>query len=203
MLRPFGLSVMDSASADALESETLRRGTRFSASRPSLQRLPRLVYYRSTAETANAVLSLVRPRSGRRGVVEAGRCCALLDRAESVDALADAHDEAHTRHAELQAELRGGSHAEAVLPSGEGRHAGGAVGTAAATATADLVRQGPTIICTAVLYDDLLRQVRVWARLGHSPLEIQTELDARFARVADVLNSMRQPSGSGGSGKAR
>ena len=43
------------------------------------------------------------------------------------------------------------------------------------------------IICTAVVYDDLLRQVRVWARLGHSPTEIQSELDERFSRVANVL----------------
>ena len=46
---------------------------------------------------------------------------------------------------------------------------------------------GVHIICTAVVYDDLLRQVRVWARLGHSPTEIQSELDERFSRVANVL----------------
>ena len=63
---------------------------------------------------------------------------------------------------------------------------------------------GPIMrICTAVLYDDLLRQVRVWARLGHSPTEIQDELDSRFRRVATVLEAMavsRKAKGTVGNG---
>lgn len=33
-------------------------------------------------------------------------------------------------------------------------------------------------------------QVRAWARLGHSPSEIQSELDARYGRVGAVLESI-------------
>lgn len=44
------------------------------------------------------------------------------------------------------------------------------------------------VVDCSVIYDDLLRQVRVWARLGHSAAEIQAELDARFQPVSDVLD---------------
>lgn len=38
-------------------------------------------------------------------------------------------------------------------------------------------------ICSSVLFDDLFRQVRTWARLGHSAQEIQNELDSRFDAI--------------------
>ena len=41
------------------------------------------------------------------------------------------------------------------------------------------------VLCTAVLYDDLLRQVRGWVRIGHSGAAIQKELDARFGYIMD------------------
>jgi hypothetical protein len=41
---------------------------------------------------------------------------------------------------------------------------------------------------SAVLYDDVLRQCRVWARLGHSAKEIQQELDARYDRIGDAVS---------------
>ena len=37
------------------------------------------------------------------------------------------------------------------------------------------------------------RQVRVWARLGHSPSSIQDCLDARFAPINDVLSKVKGP----------
>lgn len=40
-----------------------------------------------------------------------------------------------------------------------------------------------TVICAATLHDDLLRQVRMWARQGFPASHIQAELDARFAHV--------------------
>jgi len=162
-LQPFGYAVMDPATAEALEADAASAAASRDA---TVERLPRLVYCTTTAETTNAVQALVKPRRGRRGMVDANRCCALLDRAESVNRLEDAHDEAHNRHQDLQQEL---------LDSD------------------DVVQQAAGkihIICTAVLYDDLLRQVRVWARLGHSPAEIQKELDGRFGRVAAVLEAM-------------
>ena len=37
------------------------------------------------------------------------------------------------------------------------------------------------VICTAVIYDDLFRQVRQWGRMGFSGGEIQSGLDERYS----------------------
>lgn len=39
------------------------------------------------------------------------------------------------------------------------------------------------VICSAIIYDDLLRQIRGWARVGHSAAEIQRELDVKFEHI--------------------
>lgn len=90
---------MDPSEAVALEQRVHdEQSATMSTTRKEVERLPRLVYCTTTAETANAVQALVRPRLGRRGLVDASRCCALLDRAESVDALEDAqYAERHPR----------------------------------------------------------------------------------------------------------
>ena len=41
------------------------------------------------------------------------------------------------------------------------------------------------VLCSAVMYDDVLRQVRGWVRIGHSDAAIQSELDARFGYVTE------------------
>ena len=188
VLKPFGYTVMDPVEAEELEVAAVRPRDRDAA---PLERLPRLVHCMSTAQTIASVQALVAPRKGLRGLVDVRRCCALLDRAESVDALEDAHDEAHSRHAELVEEL------VERLPAGE-KPALNIVCTA--VLYDDLLRQVRDLTLTLTrtrtrtrtltLYDDLLRQVREWARLGHSPAEIQAELDARFARVAGVLGDV-------------
>ena len=43
----------------------------------------------------------------------------------------------------------------------------------------------------ALIYDDLFRQVRVWARLGYSPSSIQDCLDARYAPIHEVLSHVK------------
>ena len=43
-----------------------------------------------------------------------------------------------------------------------------------------------TAICSAFIYDDLFRQVRVWARMGYSAEDIQYELDVRFRDIIDI-----------------
>lgn len=40
-----------------------------------------------------------------------------------------------------------------------------------------------SVICSAVLFDDLFRQVRMWARLGYSATAIQQEIDSKFNQV--------------------
>lgn len=47
-------------------------------------------------------------------------------------------------------------------------------------------------ICTAVLFEDLLRMIRVWGRLGYKPDEIQSELDVRYVDVM-LLRPKHEP----------
>eukprot|EP00939_MAST-03C_sp_MAST-3C-sp1_P001708 g1708.t1 len=95
--------------------------------------LPRFIYCSTTAETVNAVKSLV-----EAGEVDPMRCCVLVDEPEGLDALQD------------------------LIRSSEFRF---------------------EVICSALIYDDLFRQVRGWARMGHSAKAIQAELDGRFEHI--------------------
>ena len=68
----------DSSSSDDKVKQTNGRSSKkFSAS--TLSRMPRLIYYETTAETVNAVQALV-----TAGEAEAGNCCALIDKQEGV-----------------------------------------------------------------------------------------------------------------------
>ena len=125
---------------------------------PPHLQLPRLVYLSSTSETANAVQSLV-----RAGVADPSRCCAILDK----------HDGVHMLRALMSSQ-------------GPGKPATHTHRRAAAAG--ERLRPLVHVVDCSVIYDDLLRQVRVWARLGHSAQEIQAELDARFQPIGDVLD---------------
>jgi Family of unknown function (DUF6739) len=46
----------------------------------------------------------------------------------------------------------------------------------------------PYSLCSAQIYDDLFRQVRVWTRLGYTPEQIQHELDCRLMEVFDRVD---------------
>jgi len=95
--------------------------------------LPRLIYCNTTAESINAVKSLVAAKS-----VDPSKCCVLIDEPDGVEALQDLVERTGYRF---------------------------------------------EVICSAIIYDDLLRRVRGWARLGHTPKEIQSELDRKFAHI--------------------
>ncbi len=95
--------------------------------------LPRLIYCNTTAESINAVKSLVAAKS-----IDPSKCCVLIDEPDGVE--------------ELQNIVKRTGHRFEV-------------------------------ICSAIIYDDLLRRVRGWARLGHTPEEIQAELDRKFAHI--------------------
>ena len=43
------------------------------------------------------------------------------------------------------------------------------------------------VVCPSIIHDDLLRQVRVWARMGYSAKVIQAELDTRFRPIHEVV----------------
>jgi hypothetical protein len=42
------------------------------------------------------------------------------------------------------------------------------------------------VVCAAELYDDMLRQVRMWTRLGYSASQVQQEVDSRFDAILDT-----------------
>lgn len=48
------------------------------------------------------------------------------------------------------------------------------------------------IVCIPEIYDDLFRQVRVWARLGYTGQQIQKELDGRFEKIDDYIEAKKQ-----------
>jgi hypothetical protein len=122
-----------------------------------LRQLPRLVYHETTGGTVSAVLSLM-----RAGRLDPNRCMVLLDGYHGVELLREQLDSVTTTTTTTAMDHTTGAH------------------------------PGPTskqlyTICAAEIYDDLFRQVRVWARMGHDPQSIQQELDARFLELEQSL----------------
>ena len=112
--------------------------------------MPKIIYYKTTAETVNAVYALAKAKE-----IHAESTCVMVDKMEGAKAL-------HS----LQSYGEGGWEDKAVK---------------------EAVDNGLHVVCSAVIFDDLLRQVRGWARLGHSAKEIQAELDVRFKDALDTL----------------
>ena len=46
---------------------------------------------------------------------------------------------------------------------------------------------GLTVICSATVFDDMFREIRLWVRMGFSAEQVQTEIDLRFKDVLDTL----------------
>jgi len=49
-----------------------------------------------------------------------------------------------------------------------------------------------TVLCIATLHDDLLKQVRAWARMGYNAQNIQAELDYKFGG-SDIYHTPTYP----------
>ena len=45
------------------------------------------------------------------------------------------------------------------------------------------------VVCAAELHDDLLRQVRMWTRLGYGAGQVQEELDARYGSLLETVTA--------------
>ena len=52
-------------------------------------------------------------------------------------------------------------------------------------------KAGLHTICSSIIYDDLFRQVRQWARMGYSGTAIQKELDLRFQDIIEQSIQVR------------
>jgi hypothetical protein len=68
----------------------------------------------------------------------------------------------------------------------------GGVGGESDASELDLGRSAFKMICSAVIYDDLLRQVRIWIRMGYAPQDIQNELDQRYSAIYDVHDEIEE-----------
>jgi hypothetical protein len=51
---------------------------------------------------------------------------------------------------------------------------------------------GLQMICTSSIYDDLFRQVRIWARMGFTSAQIQKEIDIRFHKILDYSHEAQR-----------
>lgn len=154
--------------------------------------VPRVVYHGTASRTVVAATNLVRVG------VPPGVICTIVDSVESLHALsalsgrADEVNDVHKKAVqELAAQLVGDESGLEVHTHSDSARArpmafatwssvadGRKRGTSASNSTAPM-----EIICAPILYDDVLRTVRVLLRAGHSPGEIQNALDERFYGV--------------------
>ena len=123
-----------------------------------LARLPRLVYYGSTAETVNAVEALL-----HAGAIKVTNCCAILDKDEGIRLLKSVLDKETGLVQQGPLEWRRAQTSNAD--------------------TSSVNTHGLHIICSSAIYDNLFRQIREWTRTGYSQEAIQKELDVRYEEM--------------------
>ena len=170
-----------------------------------MAKLPRLVHMPTTAETVNAVEALI-----TAGEVDATNCCAILERQEGVEAL-----EYILRQKSVL--VRGERHQEWIHdteylenePKPSVNHSVSAKANPNPQQEQQDEQQhmnrwaesrrhlagggaGLQIICTSTIYDDLFRQVRMWARMGFTRAQIQKEIDLRFHEILDYSSSQHE-----------
>jgi hypothetical protein len=161
-----------------------------------LARLPRLVYYGTTAETVNAVEALL-----NAGAADIANCCALLDKEEGMHLLTRMIQEEtnmvqqgpmewgdgdqRTLRTRISKENRTevSSSSLSSASSSSGQHSSTSTSPATMTMTKTTPRYGLHIISSSEIYDDLFRQVRQWTRMGYTAANIQMELDTRFQEI--------------------
>jgi hypothetical protein len=154
-----------------------------------MAKLPRLVHMPTTAETVNAVEALI-----TAGEVDMTQCCAILEKQEGVAALEYIIQQKSDmvrgeRHQEWIQEGRDNTNENQPneqpqqpqtsrwTESRRLRAGGGA---------------GLQMICTSTIYDDLFRQVRIWARMGFTSAQIQKEMDLRFHEILEYSHEAQK-----------
>jgi hypothetical protein len=157
-----------------------------------LAKLPRLVHMETTAKTVNAVEALVTV-----GEVDASRCCALLDRHEGVVVLEETlrHRSEFVQSQKYQWQRKQPSTSQTSAQNAPNEVPtdinDGEVTDLSNTALPLAVPPkqpwsgvgGLQFICSSSIHDDILRQVRYWARQGYSAAAIQNEIDTRYQEI--------------------
>jgi Family of unknown function (DUF6739) len=131
---------------------------------------PRLVYEKNTAETVSTVHALL-----GRGLINPARCCVLIDNPAGVkelNRLAErfrkvSSSEPVSYYDELPAETVPGDQdgSDSDIEAGK-------VGRANVMIDHSGSQCHVHVLCSSEIYDDLLRQVRTWVRMGFSSKEV-------------------------------
>ena len=132
-----------------------------------MSKLPRLIHMKTTAETVNAFDALI-----MAGEVDAGNCCALIDREEGVTSLEQTLKQKDDFIQDEDKVWMRKSVKKRLEEKQKENDTNSRVGSA-----------GLQIICSSNIHDDVLRQVRLWARYGYSTAEIQREMDAQYHEI--------------------
>lgn len=146
-----------------------------------MSKIPRLVHYETTAQTVNAVQSLI--TAGQ--VDETTKCCALLDHPEGVSLL-----ETVLHQREVSSWNATPKHDDQDGTKPRSDEVDDHDSNAEAPSNNEITKvPSVQIICSSSIHDRLFRQVRTWARMGYSDKEIQREVDYRFQ---DILHQSHQ-----------
>jgi hypothetical protein len=155
-------------------------------------------------ETVNAVQALV-----NAGEVDAANCCALLDKHEGMHFLESVMNkkmgliekrQMEQMKREVEAEMANVEYEEvyAMSKGDEGKVQQAKKKRTKLQKKLNLADEHGTktdsglhIICSSIIYDDLFRQVRLWARMGYTGIAIQKELDLRFSEIIQQSLSVR------------
>lgn len=162
------------------DSEMLRRVTK-------LSKLPRLVHMPTTAETVNAVEALI-----QAGEVDATNCCAILERQEGLAALeytlrrksdlVQSTEKRHwwiSKHGDKLDTIYGDDDEDDDKEKSQKKKK-------------EKSSSSLQMICTSSVYDDLFRQVRIWARMGFSNAQIQKEMDLQFHQILEYSHEAQK-----------
>lgn len=139
-------------------------------------------------ETVNSLQALVAANE-----VCVSHCCALVDTSEGLDFLESIkHPKANMRRAREWGQRR-----DTLATELESEELSSKRRRALLYALDELEQEMEdaekelTVLCSAVIYEDLFRQVRQWARMGHTSEIIQRELDARYQAIIDISMQTR------------
>jgi hypothetical protein len=186
----------DDGAVDELDISNGGAALRRIPSARALSRMPRLVYYETTMETVNAVQALV-----NAGEVDAANCCALLDKHEGMHFLNSVLNrkvglierrkneqlkrevEAEMVNVEYEKTYAMSKEDEAGVQKAKKKWSALDKKLSQVGEEEEKTDSGLHIVCSSLIYDDLFRQVRQWARIGHSGPAIQKELDFRFQDI--------------------
>ena len=165
---------------------------------------PRLIYRETSYDTISLLHALM-----TRGLADPTRCCVMIDSSRTAQELKYIHEAYESKH--LYKTSRKIQRENTALTNEQGEIQDSIQDSSLEDSVQDALQEAEkeeqeelmpgqlplgrtsfTTICRAVIYDDLLRQVRIWVRMGYTAKEIQGELDARFATIYQIHDDIEE-----------